>query len=72
MSHIYTLPFDKQKQVPPVLSEVLVFVLSKLYRSLNLIGTQAARADVHTAGSSVNHGLDALDVGLPGPVGTPV
>ena len=40
--------------------------------ALNLVGAEASGTCVNMAGSSVNHSLDALDVGLPGTVGTSV
>ena len=43
-----------------------------LDRTLDLIGTEASGTSVHMAGSTVNDSLDALDVGLPGTVGTSV
>ena len=39
---------------------------------LNLIGTEASGTSVHMAGSSIDNGLDPLDIGLPGTVGTSV
>ena len=38
--------------------------------SLYFAGTQAAGAGVHALGSAVDNSLNALDVGLPSPVGT--
>ena len=40
--------------------------------ALNLVGAEASGTCVNMAGSSVNHSLNALDVGLPGTVGTSV
>ena len=40
--------------------------------ALNLVGAEASGTCVNMAGSSVNDSLDALDVGLPGTVGTSV
>ena len=39
---------------------------------LNLVGTEASGTSVHMARSTVNNSLNALDVGLPGSVGTSV
>ena len=39
---------------------------------LYLIGTEASGTSVHMAGSSIDNGLDPLDIGLPGTVGTSV
>ena len=39
---------------------------------LNLIGTEASGTSVHMARSTIHNGLDPLDIGLPGPVGTSV
>ena len=39
---------------------------------LNLVGTEASGTSVHMARSTVDHSLNALDVGLPGTVGTSV
>ena len=39
---------------------------------LNLVGTEASGTSVHMARSTVDNRLDALDVGLPGTVGTSV
>ena len=43
-----------------------------LDRTLHLVGTEASGTSVHMAGSTINDCLDALDVGLPGTVGTSV
>ena len=40
--------------------------------TLNLVGTEASGTSVHMARSTVNNSLNALDVGLPGSVGTSV
>ena len=40
--------------------------------ALNLIGTEASGTSVHMARSSVDDGLDTLDVGLPSAVGASV
>ena len=39
---------------------------------LNLVGTEASGTSIHMARSTVNNSLNALDVGLPGSVGTSV
>ena len=39
---------------------------------LNLVGTEASGTSVHMARSTVDNSLNALDVGLPGSVGTSV
>ena len=38
----------------------------------DLAGTQASGTNVHMARRAVDHSLDALDIGLPGTIGTPV
>ena len=40
--------------------------------TLDLIGTEASGTSVHMARSAVDHSLNALNVGLPGTVGTSV
>ena len=40
--------------------------------ALNLVGAEASGTSVHMAGSTVDDCLNALDVGLPGTVGTSV
>jgi hypothetical protein len=40
--------------------------------ALNLVGAEASGTCVNMAGSSVDHSLNALNVGLPGTVGTSV
>ena len=42
---------------------------SRLYRSLDLTGTQAAGADVDMNGSSVDNCFNAAHIGLPSMVG---
>ena len=44
----------------------------KLDSPFNLVGTEASGTSVHMARSTVNNSLNALDVGLPGSVGTSV
>ena len=39
---------------------------------LNLVGTEASGTSVHMARSTVDNGLDPLNIGLPGTVGTSV
>ena len=39
---------------------------------LNLVGTEASGTSVHMAGSTVDNRLNALDIGLPGTIGTSV
>ena len=54
-------------------SEDLSFLFAfKSDSALNLVGTEASGTCVHMAGSTINDCLDALDVGLPGTVGTSV
>ena len=43
-----------------------------LDRAGNLTGTQTAGTNIDMAGRTVDHRLDALDIGLPGTIGTPV
>ncbi len=45
-------------------------VILLLDRALDLVRTQASCTDMNMARSAVNDRLDALDVGLPGSVGT--
>ena len=40
--------------------------------ALNLTGTQASCTDIDMAGRTLNNSLDALNIGLPGSVGTSV
>ena len=44
----------------------------KLHRTGDLAGTEAAGAHIDVLGSTVDHSLNALDVGLPGTVGAAV
>ena len=44
----------------------------KLDSPLNLVRTEASGTSVHMARSTVNNGLDPLNIGLPGSVGTSV
>ena len=44
----------------------------QLHSTGDLAGTEAAGAHIDVLGSTVNHSLNALDVGLPGSVGTSV
>ena len=39
---------------------------------LNLVRTEASGTGVHMARSSVDNGLDALHIGLPGTIGAPM
>ena len=39
---------------------------------LDLVGTETSGTGVHMARSTVNNGLDPLNIGLPGSVGTSV
>ena len=48
------------------------FIAGTSDSALNLVGAEASGTCVNMAGSSVNHSLDTLDVGLPGTVGTSV
>ena len=54
------------------ISSVIIFARGKSDGPLNLVGTEASGTSVHMAGSSIHDSLDALDVGLPGTVGTSV
>ena len=40
--------------------------------ALDLVGTQASGTGIHVARSTVHNGLDPLNIGLPGSVGTSV
>ena len=48
------------------------FIAMELDGALNLVGAEASGTCVNMAGSSIDHSLNALDVGLPGTVGTSV
>ena len=48
------------------------FIARESDGALNLVGAEASGTSVHMAGSSVNDSLNALDVGLPGTIGTTV
>ena len=61
--------YTKEK-MPPV--KAAFYILGKLDGALNLVGTQTSGTSVHMAGSTVDNCLNALDVGLPGTVGTSV
>ena len=39
---------------------------------LNLVGTEASGTSVHMARSTIDNRLNALDIGLPGTIGTSV
>ncbi len=41
-------------------------------RAGNLAGTQASGTNIHMARRTVDHSLHALDIGLPGTIGTPM
>ena len=45
---------------------------AELDSALDLAGTEASGTSVHMARSTVDHSLDALDIGLPGTVGASV
>ena len=49
-----------------------LFDAGKLDCALHLVGTEASGTSVHMARSTVDNGLDPLNIGLPGPVGTSV
>jgi UDP-N-acetylenolpyruvoylglucosamine reductase len=48
------------------------FIAGTSDSALNLVGAEASGTCVNMAGSSVDHSLNALNVGLPGTVGTSV
>ena len=48
------------------------YMLFLLDSTLNLVGTEASGTCVHMARSTVDNGLDPLNIGLPGTVGTSV
>jgi hypothetical protein len=52
--------------------EALYALLFELHSTGDLAGTEAAGAHINVLGSTVDHSLDALDVGLPGTVGAAV
>ena len=62
------MQYKKKSDVLPDIA----FKREELNRTLNLVGTQASGTSVHMARSTVHHSLNALDVGLPGTVGTSV
>ena len=62
--------FRYEKTVP--LSQHRSIYCRELDGPLNLVGTEASGTSVHMARSTVNNSLNALDVGLPGSVGTSV
>ena len=51
---------------------MLLILFDRLDRAGNLTGTQTAGTNIDMAGRTVDHRLDALDIGLPGTIGTPV
>ena len=44
----------------------------RLDRSGNFTGTQTPGTNIHMAGRAIDHCLNALDIGLPGTIGTSV
>ena len=59
----------KDRKKPLVPSGFYCYLLD---RAGNLTGTQTAGTNIDMAGRTVDHRLDALDIGLPGTIGTPV
>ena len=49
-----------------------LLIVYKLDSPFDLVGTEASGTSIHMARSSVNNGLDPLNIGLPGTVGTSV
>lgn len=45
------------------------FVLNESDSTGDLTGTEASCADIHMSGGTIHDSLDALHVGLPGPIG---
>jgi hypothetical protein len=62
--------FHKRKPASQKVTPVLIAGISD--GPLNLVGTEASGTSVHMARSTIDNRLDALDVGLPGTVGTSV
>ena len=48
------------------------FACPRLDRSGNFTGTQTPGTNIHMAGRAIDHCLHALDIGLPGTIGTSV
>ena len=69
---IKTLPKKRQRIYQPRESDGPLKGNERSNRSLDLVGTEASGTCVHMAGSSIDNGLDPLDIGLPGTVGTSV
>ena len=58
-----------QKKTSP---KACLFIRSILDGALDLVRAKASRTDVNMAGGTVNNRFHALDIGLPGSVGTSV
>ena len=63
--------YETQKKDPAHIERGLMLVL-KLDRSGYFTGTQAPGTNIYMARRAVDHCLHALDIGLPGTIGTPV
>ena len=59
----------KDRKKPLVPSGFYCYLLD---RAGNLTGTQTAGTNIDMAGRTVDHRLDALDIGLPRTIGTPM
>ena len=68
---IYVNSFLPKKNAPYRSTERFI-VRYQLHSTGDLAGTEAAGAHIDVLGSTVNHSLNALDVGLPGTVGAAV
>ena len=53
-------------------AEHRAFACPRLDRSGNFTGTQTPGTNIHMAGRAIDHCLHALDIGLPGTIGTSV
>ena len=63
--------YETQKKDPAHIERGLMLVL-KLDRSGYFTGTQAPGTNIYMARRAVDYCLHALDIGLPGTIGTPV
>lgn len=62
----------RQKTGPRAFARGPICFLMELHGAGDLAGAEAAGAHIDVLGRAVHHSLDALDVGLPGTVGTAV
>ena len=66
---LVSISCGRKKEIPDILSGI-VFV--QLDRSGDLTGTHTPGTNIHMAGRAIDHCLHALDIGLPGTIGTSV